>query len=70
MFGKKKERHKSGEALNIEENGTLQQSSLNPATSLREQGDIIEGRDELTPETHVDVLIALSYTFKTRLDCV
>ena len=51
MFGKKKERHKSGEALNIEENGTRQQSSLNPGTSLREQGDIIEGRDELTPET-------------------
>ena len=51
MFGKKKERHKSGEALNVEENGTSQQSLLNPGTSLREQGDIIEGRDELTPET-------------------
>ena len=54
MFGKKKERHKSGEqARNIEENGTLHHPSLNPGTSVGsgEQGEIIEGRDELTPET-------------------
>jgi len=51
MFGKKKERHKSRETLNVEENGIFRQSSLNPGTSVREQGDIIEGRDELTPGT-------------------